>query len=114
MFRSAAVVLVFLAMVSSAHADSLTVGETIGFKGVFCKNVEAADRVFVAKTSITMVEQYNREPFCAITAAPVEIMGVVKEYQIGEQTYTLVKVKAPDGSFHFIATTMPVHKGIPA
>ena len=97
-----------------AQADSLTVGETTGFKGVFCMNVEAADRVFIAETTTAMVVQFNRDPYCVIGSTPVTIMEIVKTYTIADQTYTLVRVEAGDGSVHYMATTMQVFVGVPA
>lgn len=103
-----ALALILLLLAVPAQAETLTIGERTGWRGVFCKTVEAADRVFTAETEAQMVAQYNREPHCVLVAAPIQIVKQIKTYNIGAKTLNLVEVKTPDGVSHFITTSLKV------
>lgn len=103
--RTIITVLALFLSVSFAQAKILKQGERTGFYGVFCKTLKAADPIAIAlsqgkeKAAILL---YNREPHCTIGMVPVEVLHLAKKHG----SYSIVRVQDPNGTHHFIITSM--------
>lgn len=104
---------VFLAGAASSQGveQEILLGEEAVYKGVFCRNESAADRVFSVETSADMITRFNIEGLCVLHESRIVVLGLQKTYTIDDDVWNLVQVRTPDGMVHFIVTKLPVYSG---
>jgi len=114
--RISAAALLFLVsgVVHPAHADSLQIGETTGFRGAFCKFEEATEqvaRIFESDGESAGITALNRMRWCSMATIVITLLRIVRMFspKDSEHEFAIVEVQTADGQKHFLFTSMKVN-----
>jgi hypothetical protein len=98
-------VVALILSVSFARANTLKQGERTGYRGVFCKTVEAATPIAAALgrgDEAVATSLYNKERLCVLASIPIEVKSLVSSHG----KFAVVKVEDPNGHPHYIITNL--------